>query len=105
MDIFKNFKEAHEYYKYPSSHRIGTISDSKGVIRSYSNGKKGDIFKNDGNIIYYQLKNEKIKEEFSISKKGKRKIRFFRKIDKGVLDMGLYYVDKFYKTFVKLVKV
>ena len=43
MKYFNNFKEAHEYYEYPSTHRVGTIGDSNGVIRSYSNGKKGDI--------------------------------------------------------------
>ena len=30
--IFKNLKEAHEYYNYPSSHRFGTIGDKNGVI-------------------------------------------------------------------------
>ena len=104
MKLFKNFKEAHEYYNYISSHRIGTIGDSKGVIRSYSNGKKGDIILEEGNKIYYMIKNDKIKSLFKLSKENKRKIRFFRKTDKGVLDMGLYSVDKFYKGFVKLIK-
>ena len=104
MKLFKNFKEAHNYYKYPSSHRIGTIGDEKGVIRSYSNGKKGDIIMDNGNKIYYMIKNDKIKNLFNLSKKHNRKVRFFRKNNEGVLDMGLYIVDKFYKGFVKLIK-
>ena len=33
MKVFKNFKEAHEYYNYPGSYRFGTIYNEKGVIR------------------------------------------------------------------------
>ena len=51
--LFKNFKQAHEHYNYPGSHRIGSYGDSKGIIRSYSNGKNGDLIKN--NIIYYVI--------------------------------------------------
>jgi hypothetical protein len=39
---FRNIKEVDKYYKYPMSYRIGSIYDYKGVIRSYSNGKKTD---------------------------------------------------------------
>lgn len=96
--IFKNFKEAHEYYKYPGSHRIGSIGDDKGIIRSYSNGKKGDVLKN--NKIYYVLKNDNIKEKFKLNIKNRKKIRFFIKQENGVKDMGLYHVRRFYKNFV-----
>ena len=96
--IFKNFKEAHEYYKYPGSHRIGSFGDDKGIIRSYSNGKKGDILKN--NKIYYVLKNDNIKEKFKLNIKNNKKIRFFIKQENGVKDMGLYHVKRFYKKFV-----
>ena len=96
--IFKNFKEAHEYYKYPGSHRIGSFGDDKGVIRSYSNGKKGDILKN--NKIYYVLKNDNIKEKFKLNIKNNKKIRFFIKQENVVKDMGLYHVKRFYKNFV-----
>ena len=95
--IFKNFKEAHEYYKYPGSHRIGSFGDDKGIIRSYSNGKKGDILKN--NKIYYVLKNDNIKEKFKLNIKNNKKIRFFIKQENGVKDMGLYHVKRFYKKF------
>ena len=87
--IFKNFKAAHEYYKYQGSHRIGSFGDEKGIIRSYSNGKKGDI-----------LKNNNIKEKFKLNIKNKKKVRFFLRLDKGVKDMGLYHVKRFYKNFV-----
>ncbi len=96
--IFKNFKEAHNYYKYPGTHRVGSYGDDKGIIWSYSCGKKGDILKND--VVYYVLKNDKIKEKFKLNIKNKKKLRFFLKVENGVKDMGLYNVKKFYKNFV-----
>ena len=39
---FENLKSAHKYYKYPSSHRFGTIVNEDGVIRRYSKGKNCD---------------------------------------------------------------
>ena len=96
--IFKNFKKAHEYYKYSGTHRIGSYGNDKGIIRSYSSGKKCDIIKN--NRIYYVLKNNIVKEKFKLNIKYKKKIRFFMKVDKGVKDMGLYNVKKFYKNYV-----
>ena len=98
--MFKNIKQAHEYYKYPGSYRIGTIYDENGVIRSYSNGTK-DIIKD--NIFYYELKNDKIKNAFKINKKNNKSLRLFRKDNNSVKDMGLYKVDKFYKNYVKLI--
>ena len=61
MKIFKNFKEAHEYYNYPGSYRFGTIYNEKGVIRSFSNNTY-DIDK--GKVFYYKIKNDIIKTEF-----------------------------------------
>ena len=101
MKTFRNFKEAHVHYKYPSSYRFGTIYNAKGVIRSYSNGTK-DIYKE--NVFYYELKNDKIKDAFRINRDTKRKLRVFRKMGSMVHDLGLYSVDKFYKKYVKLVK-
>ena len=103
MKIFKNFKETHEFYNYPSSYRFGTIYNEKGVIRSYSNGEK-DIAKDNYNIFYYELKNELVKRQFENNIKNKKKLRLFRKINGNVYDLGLYSVDKFYKNFVKLIK-
>lgn len=103
--IFKNFKEAHEHYNYPSTHRIGTIGNDKGVIRSYSNGKNCDYYKKDGKIVFYKIKNIKVKELFLLNKKNKKKVRFFRKVNEGVKDMGLYSVKGFTEdNFVKLIK-
>ena len=102
--IFKNLKEAHVYYNYPSTHRFGTIGNEKGVIRSYSNGVNCDKILENGKIIYYRIKNDKIKSLYKISIDNKRKIRFFSKINDGVLDMGLYLPIRFYNGFVKLVK-
>ena len=101
--IFKNFKQAHEYYNYPGSHRIGSYGDSNGIIRTYSNGKNGDMIKN--NIIYYVLKNENIKNKYKLNIKNKKKIRFFVKVSNGVKDMGLYHVKRFYKNYVVFKKL
>ena len=108
MKIFINLKSAHEHYNYPSSHRFGTIGNEKGVIRSYSNGKNCDKILKDGKLIYYRLKNEKVKEMYKINIKSKRKIRFFSKIKEGVLDMGLYLpvsILEKSQSFIKLIKV
>lgn len=102
--IFKNLKEAHSYYNYPSSHRFGTIGNKSGVIRSYSNGKNCDKIIDNGNVIYYRIKNDKIESLYRKSIESKSKVRFFSKIKQEVLDMGLYLPIRFYKGFVKLVK-
>ena len=103
MKLFKNFKEAHEYYNFPSSYRIGTIYDDKGVIRSYSNGKY-DIEKENYKIFYYKIKNDTIKQAFLVNKINDKALKLFVKVKEGVLDLGKYIVDRFYKGYVKLVK-
>lgn len=100
--LFKNFKNACEHYKYPGSHRIGTIANSKGVIRSYSNGTKGDIVMDDK--IYYVLKNDKVREWFKKSIESGQRLRFFYKVKSGVQDLGLFRANKFYKNYIQLVK-
>ena len=102
IKYFVNFKEAHKHYKYPSSYRIGTIYNEKGVIRSYSNNTY-DIITND--YFLYKLKNNTVKEAFIINKKSKTPLRLFIKINNGVLDLGLFVVKSFYKGFVKLIKI
>ena len=99
LSYYKNIKEAHGFYKYPGSYQYGSVYvKDYGIIRSYSNGKKGDVLKN--NKIYYVLKNDNIKEKFKLNIKNKKKIRFFLRFEKGVKDMGLYFVKRFYKNFV-----
>tara|TARA_E500000178_G_C16834634_1_gene667713 strand:- start:11 stop:322 length:312 start_codon:yes stop_codon:yes gene_type:complete len=102
--LFNTLKEAHIYYKYPSTHRFGTIGNDKGVIRSYSNGKNCDRISDDNKTIYYKIKNDRIKEMYRKNILSKKKIRFFRKVKSGVEDMGLYKPLKFTDGFVKLIK-
>ena len=102
--IFKNLKEAHVYYNYPSTHRFGTIGNEKGVIRSYSNGVNCDKILESNKVIYYRIKNDRIKKMYQTSIDNKKKVRFFRKVKEGVLDMGLYLPVRFHKGFVKLLK-
>ena len=100
--LFKNFKEAHEYYNYPGSHRIGSFGDDKGIIRIYSNGSEGDY--QTKKFFYYVLKNDKIKERFKNNIKNNKKVRVVVKATKGVEDLGLLNVKGFYKNFVRLEK-
>ena len=103
--IFKNLKEAHTFYNYPSSHRFGTIGDNNGALRSYSNGKGCDYYKKNGKEIFYKIKNIRVRNLFSINLDSGQKVRFFKKVKDGVEDMGLYNVLKFTKdNFVKLIK-
>ena len=104
MKLFKNFKKAHEHYNFPFSHRIGTVYNDKGVIRSYSNGEY-DIEKDNYKIFYYKIKNDKIKEAFLLNKINNKALKLFVKVKEGVLDLGKYIVDRFYKGYVKLLKI
>ena len=100
--LFKNIKHVDEHYKYPMSHRMGSIYDDKGIIRIYSNGTKGDY--QTPKFFYYVLKNDKVKERFQQNIKNKKKVRVVIKKEKGVEDMGLLRVKGFYKNFVRLEK-
>lgn len=104
MKLFKNFKQAHEFYNFPSSHRFGTIYNDKGVIRSYSNGEY-DIEKDNYQIFYYKIKNDTIKQAFLKNKVNNKKMQLFVKVKEGVLDLGKYKVDKFYKGYIKLIRI
>ena len=104
MKLFKNFKDVQSYYNYPSTHRIGTIFNKKGVIRSFSNGSY-DIMKDNYKIFYYKIKNETYKNAFDINKKTNKPLRLFYKVKDGVLDLGKYKVNSFYKGYVKLIKI
>ena len=104
MFLFKNFKTAHEHYKFKGSYRHGTVGDEKGVIRSYSNGNNGDLIKNNGDQIWYKIKNLRIRNLFKLSARSKRPIRVFVKVNEGVLDMGLYLVYKITQKFAILIK-
>ena len=99
---FRNIKEVDAYYKYPMSYRIGSIYDEKGIIRSYSNGKKTDYKK--GRFFYYELKNDFVKQKFKKNIINKKRLRLIIKTENGVHDDGLYNVSGFYKNYVRLQK-
>ena len=82
--------------------RFGTIYNDTRVIRSYSNGEY-DIQKDNYKIFYYKLKNDNIKEALIKNKVNNKTILLFVKVKEGVLYLGKYKVDKFYKRYVKLV--
>jgi hypothetical protein len=97
---FKNIKQVDEHYKYPMSHRMGSIYDNKGIIRIYSNGLSNDF--STKNYFYYRIKNEKIKNLFLLTKKNNKKLRIIVKKKDGVEDLGLARVMGLYKNFVRL---
>ena len=83
---FKNIKTLDAHYKYPMSYRIGTIYDSDGLVRVYSNGKNED-YSNRG-FFYYKIKNKTIENRFRESKKSGNKFRLVTKSQNGVTDHG-----------------
>tara|TARA_B100001093_G_C26468468_1_gene859524 strand:+ start:93 stop:407 length:315 start_codon:yes stop_codon:yes gene_type:complete len=104
MKRFVNFKSAHNFYKYPSTHRIGTIYNKNGVIRSYSNNTI-DKYNNDYSIFYYKLKNDDVKSAFKLTKNKNNNLRLFIKQKNYVLDLGLYKVSNVGYQYVKLIKI
>ena len=98
--IFKNIKQVDEHYKYPMSHRMGSIYDHHGIIRIYSNGLNNDF--STKKYFYYRIKNEKIKNLFLLTKKNNKKLRIIVKKNDGVEDLGLAVVKGLYKNFVRL---
>lgn len=104
MKRFVNFKSAHNFYKYPSTHRIGTIYNNDGVIRSYSNNTV-DKYNNDYSIFYYKLKNDDVKSAFKLTKNKNNNLRLFIKQKNYVLDLGLYKVSNVGYQYVKLIKL
>ena len=98
--IFKNIKQVDEHYKYPMSHRMGSIYDAQGIIRIYSNGLNNDF--STKNYFYYRIKNEKIKNLFLLTKKNNKKLRIIVKRKHHVEDLGLARVMGLYKNFVRL---
>ena len=100
--IFKNIKQVDEHYKYPMSYRMGSIYDDEGIIRIYSNGKKGD-YETD-KYFYYKLKNKQVKERFQNNIKNKKKVRLIVKVENGVKDRGLLEVKGFFNGFVRIFK-
>ena len=105
VKLFKNIKEAHEFYKYPGSYRHGSIYNKEigGIVRSYSNGTKPDLFLK--NEIHYVIKNELFKTRFQETIKNKIKVRIFQKSPLGCLDHGLFLPKKIVKNKVVFKKL
>ena len=105
MKLFKNIKTAHDYYKFPGSHRQGSIFvENQGIIRSYSNGLNGDYFDNQNKLFYYRMKNTILVNKFKINIINKTKLRLFVKVKNGVIDMGLFKVLKLTNKYACLSK-
>ena len=61
--IFRNFREACIFYKFPGSHQVGSFGNKTGILRSYSNGTPGkDFFYDDEATVLYRLKDDKYRE-------------------------------------------
>mmetsp|Transcript_7054 Transcript_7054/g.11158 ORF Transcript_7054/g.11158 Transcript_7054/m.11158 type:complete len:213 (-) Transcript_7054:3-641(-) len=97
--VFTNFRSACQHYGFPGSHQIGSYGPKgQGIVRSYSNGlqNKDKVLGEDGDVVLYRLKknNESLRAQFLINLNDKsRKVRVFRKVEKGVLDLGLFFVN------------
>jgi len=83
--VFANFLEACKHYEFPNSHRIGSIYNETGIIRTHSNATPGkDKVLRGGHEIHYRLKNDLIKEKFMLNMESKQTVRFFRKVQEQV---------------------
>jgi len=93
--VFRNFRSACEYYRYPGSFQVGSYGPKgKGILRSYSNATphKDKVLGLDGNVVMYRLK-PSLRTRFLINQRDDVKVRVFRKVGHGVMDLGLYTVN------------
>lgn len=98
---FKNIKEAHSFYNFPGSFRLGSIyKKDYGIIRSYSNGSGKDFYKQ--GMFLYKIKNRDYYLKFLENKTKNNPIRLFIKTADGVSDMGLHKVVKLTNNYVYL---
>ena len=102
MKTFKNFKILCKNTKYPYSYKIKTFYSDKGVLRCYSNNTNDIIL--DNKTIFYKINNFKIKKAFESNILTKKQVHFYLKKDKYIYDCGYFYVENFYKNYVKLIK-
>ena len=85
--IFRTFKEACDFYKYPGSHQIGSFGNANGIIRSYSNGTPGkDFVMEDETVVLYKLKDEMYRAKFSRNMSSGQKVRIFRRVTSEGID-------------------
>ena len=96
--MFKNFKEACDFYKFPGSHQVGSFGNASGILRSYSNGTLGKDFFLDGESeILYKLKDDSYREKFNRNILNDQLVRVFRKVNLEVE----YSTKKTRKSYVK----
>merc|ERR1712194_803701 len=99
--VWSNFRTACMHYGFPGSHQVGSYGPKgMGIVRTYSNGTPGkDKVMQGGDVVMYRLKDDKIRAQFSVNKSRQKLVRVFRKlnrkVDPGVMDMGLFEVQGF----------
>ena len=100
VNIFKNIKEAHKFFKFPGSYRVGTLIKNDFVIRIYSNGVAApDYFTHKNKYFYYIIKSQKILDSFKNNKINNKSIHLFtRNLEtKNVHYYGKYKIRGFRK--------
>ena len=108
ISMFRTFKEACNFYKFPGSHQVGSFGNSLGILRSYSNDTPGKDFFLDGEReILYKLKDDSYREKFNRNILNDQHVRVFRKVNMEagnscrktrttyVKDLGLFSVVGF----------
>ena len=97
LRVFKNFRAACTHYAFPGSHQVGSYGPKgAGISRSYSNATPGkDIVLNGGAVFLYRLKkDEALRAQFMVNRERQKPLRVFRKVSRGVVDLGLYQVAR-----------
>jgi hypothetical protein len=97
MLLFPNFRAACQHYGFPGSHQVGSYGPKgQAIVRTYSNATPGkDIVLNGGHQFLYRLKDDKVRAQFELNWRGSIPVRVFRKVEKGVLELGKYTIDGF----------
>tara|TARA_B100001057_G_C22296034_1_gene736364 strand:- start:235 stop:579 length:345 start_codon:yes stop_codon:yes gene_type:complete len=107
---FKNIYEAHKYFRFPGSYRVGAIINNDLVVRIYSNSlSRPDFFSINKKYFYYVIKNSRIYEAFKKNKSNNTSVHVFTKNleEDNVVNHGLYKVKGFRKNkkYVLLEKI
>ena len=64
------------------------------MVRTYSNATRGkDKVLRNGNVVLYRLKDEKCRVQFTINMQRRRSVKVFRKVAKGVMELGDFLVE------------
>ena len=67
------------------------------MVRSYSNSTPGkDKVLSGGEVVLYRLKkDEKCRAQFAVNRDRRKPVKVFRKVDKGVMELGDFLVESF----------